>query len=87
MPQDEYDWPFHNDHATVARRYHAAVRKNPRLRVIRWNRLDHTGLGYWLRHLRYEPRDFAFVAPRRIACRLLRRHNITCRGRPGCPRG
>ncbi|MFJ1581568.1 hypothetical protein [Streptomyces sp. NPDC088182] len=78
-----YDWPFHNDPATVIRRYFAARKRGRgRIRVIRWNRLDHTGVGYWLRYLRYEPRDFAFTAPRRIACRLLRRHNITCAGRP-----
>jgi hypothetical protein len=41
---------------------------------------------YWLLFALSEPREFAYVAPRRIACRLLRRHNVTCRGRADHPR-
>lgn len=41
-----------------------------------------TALGYWLRFALTEPREFTYVVPRRIACRLLRRHNVTCRGLP-----
>jgi hypothetical protein len=36
---------------------------------------------YWLRYALTEPRDFAYCAPRRIACRLFKHHNVTCRGR------
>ncbi|MEW2567649.1 hypothetical protein [Streptomyces sp. NPDC047070] len=49
-------------------------------------RSDATGLAYWLRYALGEPRDFAYCAPRRIACRLLGRHNATCRGRTDHPR-
>ncbi|WP_329338569.1 hypothetical protein OG866_27045 [Streptomyces sp. NBC_00663] len=45
-----------------------------------------TGPEYWLRYLLGEPRDFAYAVPRRIACRLLGRHNATCRGRADHPR-
>ncbi|WP_423833351.1 hypothetical protein [Streptomyces manipurensis] len=83
---DRYDWPFHNDADRIVHRWRRAVARGKPLRVLRWNRLDHLGLGYWLRHLRYEPWDFAYAAPRRLACRLLRRHNITCHGRPDCRR-
>ena len=37
---------------------------------------------YLIRYLIAEPRDAAYALPRRIACRLLRRHNATCDGRP-----
>lgn len=45
-----------------------------------------TGLEYWARFLVGEPREFAYVVPRRIACRLLGRHNVTCEGRTDHPR-
>ncbi|WP_435610058.1 hypothetical protein [Streptomyces sp. C10-9-1] len=41
---------------------------------------------YWLRYALAEPRDLAYAAPRRLACRLLGRHNATCRGRTDHPR-
>ena len=41
---------------------------------------------YWLRYALAEPRDFAYCAPRRIVCRLLGRHNVTCQGRVDHPR-
>ena len=41
---------------------------------------------YWLRYALTEPRDFAYCAPHRIACRLLGRHNATCQGRLDHPR-
>ncbi|MEV0691789.1 hypothetical protein [Streptomyces sp. NPDC050388] len=49
----------------------------------RWYEYSYTATGaeYWLRFLTGEPREFAYVVPRRIACRLFRWHNVTCRGR------
>lgn len=41
---------------------------------------------YLLRYALAEPRDAAYALPRRAACRLLGRHNATCRGRPDHPR-
>ena len=41
---------------------------------------------YWLTYALSEPRDFAYCVPGRIACRLLGRHNVTCRGRSDHPR-
>ncbi|MFZ3569431.1 hypothetical protein ACNYS0_20995 [Streptomyces sp. BH034] len=41
-----------------------------------------TAAEYWLRFALAEPHEFAYVVPRRIACRLLGRHNPTCAGRP-----
>ncbi|MEU2992575.1 hypothetical protein ABZ772_19805 [Streptomyces griseoincarnatus] len=54
----------------------------------RWYEYSHTATGaeHWLRFLIGEPREFAYVVPRRIACRLLGRHNTTCRGRTDHPR-
>ncbi|WP_435252045.1 hypothetical protein [Streptomyces tendae] len=54
----------------------------------RWYEYSHTATGaeYWLRYLVGEPREFAYAVPRRIACRLLGRHNTTCRGRRDHPR-
>ncbi|MFF5001716.1 hypothetical protein ACFY3G_02715 [Streptomyces phaeochromogenes] len=43
-------------------------------------------LGYWLRTTLTDPREAAYCIPRRIACRLLGRHNATCRGRTDHPR-
>ena len=45
-----------------------------------------SALTYWLRYALGEPRDFAYSAPRRIACRLFGRHNHTCRGLRNHPR-
>ncbi|NML55379.1 hypothetical protein HHL19_16545 [Streptomyces sp. R302] len=52
-------------------------------RPTRWYEYSHTATGpeYWLRYLIGEPHDFAYAVPRRIACRILRRHNATCAGR------
>lgn len=36
----------------------------------------------WLRYLLTEPRDAAFFWRGRFMCRVLRRHNHTCDGRP-----
>lgn len=54
----------------------------------RWYEYSHiaTGPEYWLRFLIGEPREFAYVVPRRIACRWFGRHNVTCRGRRDHPR-
>ncbi|MFF7899969.1 hypothetical protein ACFZCV_14410 [Streptomyces sp. NPDC007920] len=54
----------------------------------RWYEYSHTatGLVYWLRFAIGEPREFIYVVPRRIACRL-GWHNVTCRGRRDHPRG
>ncbi len=54
----------------------------------RWCEYNHTATGaeYWLRFLLGEPREFAYVVLRRLACRLLGRHNVTCRGRTDHPR-
>ncbi len=41
---------------------------------------------YWARFLIGEFREFAYVVPRRVACRLLGWHNVTCRGRRDHPR-
>ncbi|MFD7093384.1 hypothetical protein [Streptomyces xanthophaeus] len=81
-----YDWPFLNDYGRTARRWERELARGKPPRVQRWHPADHHGVGYWLRHLRYEPRDFAYAAPRRLACRLFGRHNITCHGRPSCSR-
>lgn len=49
----------------------------------RWYEYSYTATGaeYWLRFLLGKSREFAYVVPRRIACRLLGRHNVTCVGR------
>ena len=41
---------------------------------------------YWLWYALSEPRDFAYTAPRRAACRLFGHHSAACRGIPGRPR-
>jgi hypothetical protein len=41
---------------------------------------------YWLSYAVAEPRDFAYCAPRRIACRLFGHHNATCCGRLDHPK-
>lgn len=83
---DGYDWPFHDDYERTLRRWEREVKRGLPPRVVRWTASDHSGLGYWLRYLAYDHRGFAHAAPRRLACRLLRRHNITCHGRPDCKR-
>lgn len=57
-------------------------------RPPRWYEYSYTATGpqYWLRFLLGEPREFVYVVPRRIACRLFGRHNVTCRGRRDHPR-
>lgn len=45
-----------------------------------------SGLTYWLWYALAEPRDFIYTAPRRVACRLFKHHNVTCRGRRDHPR-
>lgn len=54
----------------------------------RWYEYSHTatGLEYWLRLLFGEPREFVYVVPRRLACRVFDRHNLTCVGRIDHPR-
>lgn len=37
-------------------------------------------LTWWLLYALSSPRDFAYCAPRRVACRFFGRHNLTCRG-------
>lgn len=73
-----------DDYATLAGRFKAAQARG-KLRVITpsyaaWQ--ERTGLAWWLGYALHEPRDFAYAAPRRLACRLFGRHNPTCIGRP-----
>lgn len=42
---------------------------------------DLRGPVYWINYVLAEPRDAAYAIPRRIACRILGRHNTTCQGR------
>lgn len=39
------------------------------------------GFRFWLHYAVLEPRDFAFHAPRRLACVLLGLHSSACEGR------
>ncbi|MEH0417820.1 hypothetical protein [Streptomyces sp. B21-083] len=48
--------------------------------------MQRNGVAYWIGYAAHEPRDFAYCMPRRIACRLFGRHNVTCRGRRDHPR-
>ncbi|MER7967685.1 hypothetical protein ABTX35_01480 [Streptomyces sp. NPDC096080] len=69
--------------AFEARIRHALRTEAPRVITPRrdaWMRS--TGLTWWLGYALHEPREFTYVAPRRVACRLLGRHNPTCIGRP-----
>ncbi|MFE1925811.1 hypothetical protein ACFW91_24970 [Streptomyces asoensis] len=75
---------YDDDYAKLADRFKAANARG-KLRVLTprntaWQ--ERSGLGRWLGYARHEPRDFAYTAPRRIACRLLGRHNPTCIGLP-----
>lgn len=69
--------------AKLERRVRDALHAQPP-RPLRWYEYSYTatGLEYWLRYLISEPREFTYAVPRRIACRLLGRHNDTCVGRP-----
>ncbi|MGW0795178.1 hypothetical protein [Streptomyces sp. NPDC002692] len=40
------------------------------------------GFAWWLGYALHEPREFVYVAPRRVACHLFARHNPTCVGLP-----
>lgn len=78
------DVTYEDDYAEVARRFRAAHARG-KLRVLTphyraWQ--ERTGLRWWIGYALYEPRDFAYAAPRRLACRLFRWHNPTCIGRP-----
>ncbi|MFF9215613.1 hypothetical protein [Streptomyces viridosporus] len=75
---------YDDDYAKLAARFHTLMQQ-PRLRVLTprnsaW--MARTGLAWWIGYALHEPREFAYTAPRRIACRLLGRHNPTCIGRP-----
>lgn len=65
-----------------------APRQVPRRRCWEYRERSecHNAATYWLRYAITEPWDFAYTVPRRITCRLLRRHNVTCRGRTDHPR-
>lgn len=69
------------DLATLQARITTALRtRQPR--VLRWYRPGATGLERWIRGTLDDPRSTAARIPGRLACRLLRRHNWTCIGRP-----
>lgn len=75
---------YDDDYAKLAQRFKAAHARG-KLRVLTprntaWQ--TRTGIAWWLGYALHEPRDFAYTAPRRIACRVLRQHNPTCVGRP-----
>jgi hypothetical protein len=44
------------------------------------------GAIYWFWYALAEPGDFAYTAPRRLACCLFDRHSAACRGIPDHPR-
>lgn len=74
---------YADDYAKLAERFHTEHARG-KLRVLTprntaWH--AHTGLARWIGHALHEPRDFAYAAPRRIACRLFGWHNPTCVGR------
>ncbi|MGW4731670.1 hypothetical protein ACWEQC_21310 [Streptomyces shenzhenensis] len=74
---------YDQDRAAFEDRIRHALRTQPP-RVITPRRdawMARTGLAWWIGYALHEPRDFAYAAPRRIACRLLGRHNPTCVGR------
>ncbi|MFJ2178901.1 hypothetical protein ACIOHE_39160 [Streptomyces sp. NPDC087851] len=75
---------YDDDRAALRQRF-AEEMKNPQLRVLTprnsaW--MARTGVSWWLGYALHEPGEFAYTAPRRIACRVLGRHNPTCIGRP-----
>lgn len=63
-------------------RFQLATRTTPSPGLHRARSDCRSALAYWLRYAFGEPRDFAYSAPRRIACHLFGRHNLTCVGRP-----
>lgn len=70
------------DYSELAERFQAAMSRG-KLRVLTprnsaW--MSRTGLAWWIGYAIHEPSEFAYVAPRRIACHL-GRHNPTCVGR------
>ncbi|MEV1063392.1 hypothetical protein [Streptomyces sp. NPDC050263] len=74
---------YDDDYAKLAARFKAEVARGRR-RVLTprnsaWQ--ARTGLRWWLGYALHEPRDFAYAAPRRLACTLLGQHNPTCIGR------
>lgn len=75
---------YDDDLAAFENRIRHALHTQPP-RVITPRRdawMSHTGPAWWIGYALYEPREFVYVVPRRIACRLLRWHNPTCVGRP-----
>lgn len=73
---------YDEDYAELAQRFRAAHACG-KVRVLTprygaWQ--ARTGLGWWIGYVLYEPRDFAYAAPRRLACRLFGWHNPTCIG-------
>ncbi|MEV7712302.1 hypothetical protein [Streptomyces sp. NPDC088270] len=72
------------DRAKLVQRFTTAQQnRSPRVLTPRnseWR--ARTGAAWWIGYALHEPRDFAYTAPRRVACRLLGRHNPTCVGRP-----
>ncbi len=73
---------YEDAYAQLARRFHQAHQRG-HTRVVCCGWASRTGLAYWAGLLRHEPREAGYVIPRRLACRLLRRHNDTCIGRRG----
>lgn len=73
-----------DDYDALKQRFTTAM-EHPRLRVLTprnsvW--MARTGLSWWIGYALHEPREFAYSAPRRLACRAFGRHNPTCVGRP-----
>lgn len=54
----------------------------PATRRFLKRRTPRAAVSWWLAYARYEPRDFLYVAPRRLGCSLFGWHNPTCVGRP-----
>lgn len=73
--------PYDDDRATMEQRIVTALQTG-RIRVYRSDWMSRTGPSYWLGYLRHDWHEAAYTIPRRIACRVLRRHNPTCVGRP-----
>lgn len=76
---------YDDDLAKLEQRIITGLRTG-RVRELRSNWTARTGLPYWLGYLMHSPAEFAYTVPRRIACRVLRRHNPTCIGRLNHPR-
>lgn len=75
---------YDDDWAALAERFGRLQRtRSPRVLTRRnYGWMARTGLQWWLGYALHEPRDFAYAAPRRLACRLAGWHNPTCVGRP-----